>query len=147
MSPLTLALITDLHFGPAAFFGAKLRKLTALAPALSRAFVARMNEEVRPDLVVNLGDDIEDENPEVDRARYAECLGILGQARAELVHVAGNHDTINLSSADLRTAWGLPPEGPLYRSFDRGGIHFIVLHTHERKDVDVSLGEAQMAWL
>jgi Icc protein len=144
---LTVALITDLHFGPEARFGGKLRKLTAEAPSLLRAFVARMNDEVRPDLVVNLGDDIEDESPAADRARYAECVGILRGVKAELVHVAGNHDTIHLSAADLRAAWGVAPEGPLHASFDRAGLHFIVLHTRERKDLDVSIGQEQMEWL
>jgi hypothetical protein len=52
-----------------------------------------MNHDAKPDLVVNLGDDIEDESPEVDRARYGECLGILSHADADVRHVAGNHDT------------------------------------------------------
>jgi 3',5'-cyclic AMP phosphodiesterase CpdA len=143
---LTLALVSDLHFGPEARFGGKLRKLTAHAGDLTRAFVARMNEVVRPDLVVNLGDDIEDESAAVDRARYAEAVGLLRGCQAELVHVAGNHDTINLGAADLLEVWGKPPGGELYGSFDRAGWHFLVLHTRERKDHDVSLGEAQLAW-
>ena len=52
---LTVALVTDLHFGPEARFAGKLRKLTAHAGDLARAFVERMNREVHPDLVVNLG--------------------------------------------------------------------------------------------
>ena len=144
---LTLALITDLHFGPEARFGGKLRKLTSRARALALAFVDRMNEEVKPDLVVNLGDDIEDESPEADRARYADAIGVLGGCRAELVHVAGNHDTIHLGNDDLLSMWGRPVGGELYSSFDRGAYHFVVLHTRERKDHDVSVGEAQLAWL
>jgi hypothetical protein len=101
---------------------------------------------VKPDLVVNLGDDIEDESPDADRARYAECQRILRGAQAELVNVAGNHDTIHLTPADLLAAWNARDEH-LYRSFDRGGFHFVVLHTRERKDRDVSLGEAQLAWV
>ena len=144
---LTLALVTDIHFGPEARFAGKLRKLTAQAPALLEAFVARMNQRDTLDLVVNLGDDIEDESLSVDRARYAACIGILRGLKAEVVHVAGNHDTIHQSAADLRAAWGLSPEGELYSSFDRGGFHFIVLHTRERKDLDVSVGPEQLAWL
>jgi 3',5'-cyclic AMP phosphodiesterase CpdA len=157
MADLTLALITDLHFGPEARFAGKLRKLTAHAGELTHAFVDRMNREVKPDLVVNLGDDIEDESLEADRARYAECQSILRSADAELVNVAGNHDTIHLSPADLLSLWGkrpfsmgdtpIPPPAELYSSFDRGGFHFVVLHTRERKDHDVSVGEAQLAWL
>jgi Icc protein len=144
---LTLALISDLHFGPEARFGGKLRKLTAHARALTQAFVARMNEVVHPDLVVNLGDDIEDESLEADRARYADAIGVLAGCHAEVVHVAGNHDTIHLGEGDLLSLWGREPGGPLHASFDRGGWHFVVLHTRERKDHDVSVGDAQLAWL
>jgi 3',5'-cyclic-AMP phosphodiesterase len=146
MDELTVAFVTDLHFGPEARFGGKLRKLTAHAGALATAFVSRMNDEVRPDLVVNLGDDIEDESPEADRARYGECQRILRGAQAELVNVAGNHDTINLSPAELLSIWGREGED-LFSSFDRGGFHFVVLHTRERQDHDVSVGDAQLAWL
>jgi predicted phosphodiesterase len=106
---------------------------------------------VHPDLVVNLGDDIEDESPEADLARYEEVMRELSACRAEVVHVAGNHDTIHLAEADLLRAWGHPhahePAAKLRRSFDRGGYHFVVLHTRERKDHDVSVGEEQLAWL
>lgn len=144
---LVLALVTDLHFGPQASFGGKLRKLTGEAPALARAFVARMNEEVRPDIVVNLGDDIEDEGPEADRARYASCVEVLRGAKAELFHVAGNHDLVHLRGEDLLAAWERPEIERLHYSFDRGGYHFTVLHTRERKDVDVTVGEEQIRWL
>jgi Icc protein len=171
MTELTIAFITDLHFGPEAHFGGKLRKLTAHAGDLTRAFVDRMNREVKPDLVVNLGDDIEDESPDADRTHYAECQRILRGADAELVNVAGNHDTVHLAPAELLGFWRLPahdggsrppnpahdggsrPQPPgtvgaeLYSSFDRGSFHFVVLHTRERKDHDVSVGDAQLAWL
>jgi 3',5'-cyclic-AMP phosphodiesterase len=143
---LTLALVSDLHFGPEARFAGKLRKLTAQAEALTRAFVERMRD-VKPDLIVNLGDDIEDESREADARRYEACQGILRGAGVEIVNVAGNHDMIHLDKEDLLRAWGREPGGELYRSFDRGGVHFVVLHTRERKDRDVSVGEAQIAWL
>ena len=142
---LTFALVSDLHFGPEASYRGKLRKLTAQAAPLARAFVERMRDHVRPDLVVNLGDDIEDESPEADRARYSECQSILSSGPAELVNVAGNHDTVHLSEADLGAIWGR--DGALYYSLDRGGVHLVVLHTRERKDHDVSVGDAQLAWL
>jgi 3',5'-cyclic-AMP phosphodiesterase len=142
-----MALVSDLHFGPQATFGGKLRKLTADAPNLARAFVERMNQVVKPDLVVNLGDDIEDESPDADRERYAACVGTLRGVQAELFHVAGNHDLIHLDEADLLAAWGLRGIDRLHYSFERGGFHFTVLHTRERKDHDVSLGAEQLAWV
>lgn len=141
------ALVTDLHFGPEAHFAGKLRKLTSHAPGLAKAFVERMNTDVRPSMVVNLGDDIEDESPQADRARYQACIDILRGVNAELVNVAGNHDLIYLQPSDLLEIWGKSPENKLYSSFDRAGIHFVVLHTRERKDLDVSVGEEQLDWL
>lgn len=142
---LTLGVITDVHFGPEARFGGKLRKLTKDAPTLARAFATRMREEVRPDLVVNLGDCIEDESPEHDAKRYRACLDVLRQSGCELVNVAGNHDRIHLSDADLLAAWGR--EDQLFYSFDCNGIHVVVLATHETKDVDVRIDEPQLTWL
>lgn len=142
---LSIGFVTDLHFGPAGYHEGKLRKLTGQAPALTRYVVRRMNEEFRPDLLVNLGDDIEDESREADLARYAECQEILRSAKAELVNVAGNHDTVNLNREDLNRIWRT--ETPLYYSFDRGGFHFAVLHTLERKGVEVSVPQTQLEWL
>jgi 3',5'-cyclic AMP phosphodiesterase CpdA len=156
---VVIGIVTDLHFGPEARFGGKLRKLSHEAPRLLRDFVERMNREVRPALVVNLGDDLEDESLEADQRRYAEAMAILGELRCPVLHVAGNHDTVFLGPADLVTAWG--PDDPagratqrgageaprLYGSFDRAGLHVVVLHTQERKDLDVRIDPEQLAWL
>jgi 3',5'-cyclic AMP phosphodiesterase CpdA len=142
---LTIGIVTDLHFGPEARFGGKLRKLTHEAAALTREFVRSMNEEVKPDLVVNLGDDIEDESREADLARYGECQAILRTATAPLVNVAGNHDLIHMNREDLSHFW--QRSGPLYYSFDQGGWHFVVLHTIERQDVEIRVPETQLDWL
>ena len=142
---LTIGFVTDLHFGPAAYHDGKLRKLTHHAAELTRGVVRAMNEELRPDLLVNLGDDIEDESRDADLARYTECQDILRTAKAELVNVAGNHDTIHLTRDDLARIWR--HEGPLFYAFDRGGFHIVVLHTLERKDVEVRIPHAQLEWL
>jgi 3',5'-cyclic AMP phosphodiesterase CpdA len=142
---LTIGIVTDLHFGPEAGWNGKLRKLTHLAGDLTRDFVRAMNDEVHPDLVVNLGDDIEDESREADLARYGECQAILRTARAPLVNVAGNHDLIHLNREDLSRFW--QRSGPLYYSFDAGGWHFAVLHTIEKQDVEIRVPATQLEWL
>jgi 3',5'-cyclic-AMP phosphodiesterase len=149
---LTLALCTDLHFGREALYKGKLRKLSAQAGPLLRAFVERMNVEVDPAFIVNLGDDIEDESREVDRARYTECVDILAEAKADLVHVAGNHDTIHLTESELLEIWakredGLQKPKCLFYSFDKGGLHFVVMHTREEKDRSITVGKDQLGWL
>jgi predicted phosphodiesterase len=147
---LTIGFVTDLHFGPAAYHDGKLRKLTHHAADLTRDVVRAMNERLHPDLLVNLGDDIEDESREADLARYTECQSILRTAKAELVNVAGNHDTIHLTREDLSRIWARDvdhPSAPLFYSIDRGGFHISVLHTIERKDEDVRIPHAQLEWL
>jgi predicted phosphodiesterase len=142
---LSLALITDLHFGPAAFHESKLRKLTHHAATLTREVLAQLHDERCPDLLVNLGDDIEDENRELDLARYSECQTILRSAKSELINVVGNHDTIHLNRDEIARIWGR--QGPLFYSMDRGGFHLVILHTMERKDIDVRIPSAQLEWL
>lgn len=141
---LKLAFVTDIHFGPLAFFRGKLRKLSHEGPALLRAAVARL-DGVKPDALINLGDDIEDESPALDRERYFACQEILRAAPCTLINVAGNHDTINLNLDDLNEAWGR--RGPLHYSLDINGVHLVVLHTIERKDIDVRLDPGQLEWL
>lgn len=152
---LVFALCTDLHFGPEALYRGQLRKLTAHAGPLLERFVARMNGEVRPSLVLNLGDDLEDEGREADLARYRECMAILGRLDARLAHVAGNHDTVNLAPADLIAAWrassprAVSPDddATLRYAFDHEGYRFLVLHTREQKDRDITVGDEQLGWL
>ena len=147
MARLTLGVVTDLHFGPEASFAGQLRKLSAQAGALTESFAARMRDEIKPDLVVNLGDVVEDESAAADRARYRRCMEILATSDRPVVNVAGNHDRANLDAAALRSLWGMASQGPLYRSFDHAGVHLVVLYSHERKDRDVSIDDAQLAWL
>jgi predicted phosphodiesterase len=144
MTDLTLGIVTDLHFGPEARHEGKLRKLTAHAPELTRAFVREMNEVVKPDLVVNLGDDIEDESRDKDLERYGECQAILRTCTAPLVNVAGNHDLVNMNRADISAVW--ERTGPLYYEFDSGDWHIVVLHTIEAGPLN-HVPEAQLEWL
>lgn len=142
---LKIGFVTDIHIGPEAFHDGKLRKLTHHATRLLSDVVRRMNAEISPDLLVNLGDDVEDEGHDVDLARYQECQAILRGAKAELVNVAGNHDSIHLTRDELTRTW--EREGNLHYSIDRQGFHLVVLHTIERKDVDVRIPHAQLEWL
>jgi 3',5'-cyclic AMP phosphodiesterase CpdA len=139
------AVITDVHFGPLAHFEGKLRKLSHEAGDLAHEFVQRMNAVEKPDLVLSLGDIVEDEGHDADLARYREYVTILSELEAPVLHVAGNHDQINLSEDDLRSLWG--HDGPLHYSRDVGGVHFSVLNTLETKDVCVRLPDAQLQWL
>jgi 3',5'-cyclic AMP phosphodiesterase CpdA len=142
---MRLALVSDVHFGPKAWFGGKLRKLSHLAPELTREFVTLCNEIEHPDVVVNLGDVIEDESPEKDREAYGAFAEILGGAKARVLQVAGNHDLVNITQAELAAIWQRPL--PLYYSLDLLGLHLVVLHTVHRRRTDVHLPAEQQEWL
>lgn len=141
---LVLGVVTDLHFGPAAYFGGKLRKLTHRAEELLQGVLDEL-AAAEPDAIVNLGDDIEDESYEADLARYQRCQSILRSSGRPIINVAGNHDTVFLGREELMATWG--ERGPLHRSLDLGGVHIVVLHSLERKDIDVSIGQDQLTWL
>ena len=141
---MRIAFISDEHFGPRAFHDGKLRKLTDQAAALTERFVERMNDTFRPDLVVNLGDVIEDESRERDLVEYGRFVRILSGLDAQVMHVAGNHDQVNLNDDDLRVLWG--HAGDLHYSADFGGFRFVVLRTIEHKDTVIRLPEEQIAF-
>ena len=142
---MRFALISDVHFGEPTRHEGKLRKLTDQAESLVADFVARMQHEHHPELVVNLGDVIEDENRELDLTRYARFVELVERAAPRTLHVAGNHDQVHLNDDDLRQLWR--HEGPLYYSADHGGFHFAVLRTIEFQDIAVRLPDEQIEWL
>jgi 3',5'-cyclic AMP phosphodiesterase CpdA len=142
---MRFALISDVHLGPPARHQGKLRKLTHLSESLVESFVLRMQDELKPDLVINLGDVLEDEAKEPDRLRYARFVELLAQIGKPVVHVAGNHDTINLTPAELCSMWG--NTASVVYSQDHHGIHFSVLRTIEHRDERVELPEEQIRWL
>jgi calcineurin-like phosphoesterase family protein len=139
------ALITDAHFGPSAAFRGQLRKLSHEAGPLTRQFVAKMRDEFRPDLVVNLGDVIEDQSLEADERHYREFLDALGGLPCPVLHVAGNHDTVHLDEGRLAKLWGR--EAPLHYTHRAGPLCFVILRTVETRGVRVELPEQQLAWL
>jgi Icc protein len=141
---MRLGLISDVHFGPGASFAGKLRKLSHRARVLTQEFVTLMNREERPELVVNLGDVVEDQDPEHDLQRYREFLAEMGALECEVLHVAGNHDLVNLSPPELTRAWG--SDDGLYHSRDRGGYHFVVLCARQGR-TKIELPREQLDWL
>jgi len=141
---MRIAFITDTHFGPRAYHEGKLRKLAEHASGLTREFVQTMNDVERPNWVVNLGDVIEDQNPNDDARHYAEFLEILAGLNAPILHVAGNHDQVNLPPDTLGKLWSQP--GALHYTRDLGTLRALVLRT-DHTDTAVHLETAQIEWL
>jgi predicted phosphodiesterase len=150
------------------YFTGGVAKLEAFGAAMNKAgaaFVAELGD---------LTDNPSDGSLSFD-ARKAAALGYLQRAEAAFAtfkgpryHVFGNHDTDQLSKADVKaiaqdSVKGLPA-GQYYFSFDQGGIHFIVLDAGYKADgspysgvpgtagsgyawSDANVPAAELAWL
>lgn len=143
---MKFAVVTDIHFGPAGFHQGIQRKLTQYATALTTTFVETMNQEVRPALVLQLGDLIEDADVATDEENFTTGLALLNQLSMPLYHVIGNHDQMHFPLASLPTRLG---QDALYDSFDAEGVHFIALHSHllSKGPIRAHIDEEQLAWL
>lgn len=145
---MRIALITDVHFGPRAYYDGKLRKLSDHATELVRAFVDEMNERERPDLVIHLGDAIEDQDRDRDLACYREFVTSFRDLKSEILYLAGNHDLVNLTEDDLRAAWG--GGYGLCHSQDRSGYHLVFLtarHLRSKGTEWIEVPSEQLEWL
>lgn len=120
------AAITDLHFGKTGTYRGAERKLSSHACTLTAAFVDDMNQKVRPDFVMVLGDVIEDENPPADLDNFTKAADILSGLDMPVRYVYGNHDLMHLSHDQLLRVSG---ETALNSSFDVDGWHLVRLHS------------------
>ncbi len=85
---LRLAIVTDVHNGPDT---GNVRGPEAIA--LLEQFV-REAAPLEPDLVIDLGDRITDQSPELDRQNFLAVRDALLRFSCPKVHLLGNHDAI-----------------------------------------------------
>lgn len=111
-----IAIVTDIHHGPA--FQTK-RSDSALD--LLDGFVSRLGE-IAPDLVVDLGDRINDVDLETDRILMREVADRFKRIRGKREHLPGNHDVRFLSIAENETLFDAPMTS---RSLDINGWHLV----------------------
>lgn len=139
----TLAFISDTHIGPSGVFKGIRRKLTEYAEPFLAEFAQQVRRAGGCDAVLQLGDLIEDESPERDRANFGKGVNLLAQCGAPAHHVIGNHDTAQQDASELLALLDRPSH---FYSFDLAGVHVVVLHTLRRAG-RVVLPAEQVAWL
>ena len=139
----TIAFISDAHIGPSGTFKGIRRKLTEYAEPYLTEFAQHVASAGRYDAVLQLGDLIEDETPELDHARYSTGVNLLAPCGVPAHHIIGNHDTARLSAGELLTLLNRPSH---FYSFDLAGAHVVVLHTVHANG-RLMLPEEQVAWL
>lgn len=154
---MKIGIVADVHIGRDTFFRGVHRKVGHRSPELMRRFVGEMNQNIKPDFVVFLGDMIQDMTLEEDLEHYRLGMEILGELDAPMFPVVGNHDLIKMTEAQVLDLWklagphleatGALSEERLYYRFQRNGWDFLVLQSHERKDQHIFMDEAQIQWL
>src|SRR5262245_56352743 len=138
---LRLGLVTDVHHGP----DTRLRPGHVALPLLDQ-FVHEMRGRFRPQVIVDLGDRINDVGPAEDARHIADVVRTLGAAGVPILALHGNHDVVNL---DVRTVTGLLGRRAEYESVDHRGVHLVLLNSQDpmRPGGGGTLSEAQLDWL
>jgi len=138
---LRIGLVTDIHHGPDVDV-----RIGSAAPELLGRFTRRMRDEFRPDLIVDMGDRINDTDREADKVRLAEVRRMLEAAGVPVLYVWGNHDLINVPAPEARGILGKKDD---YESFDVGGFHLVVLNSQDPtiERIGGTLSEGQLDWL
>jgi 3',5'-cyclic-AMP phosphodiesterase len=96
------------------------------------------------DLLVNLGDLIQDKDLETDIRSYREAIELIS-GTTPVKHVVGNHDIRYLSREQLAVCIG---EKQIYYSFDLNGYHHTVLDANRRTmPGPFHVPDEQLAWL
>lgn len=141
---MKFAIISDIHIGPQSSFRGMIRKLGDQALDLTQAFVEKMNSEVLPEFVVNLGDMIQDESPELDKKRFQEGVALLSKLNCPVFHLFGNHDLAYLAIPDLLD-WTKQQSTSFSYAFSN--VHVIGLHTTPSPELVFSVAENDVNWL
>ncbi len=147
-----LALLTDLHYADKKPAGSRFYRET---PA-KLAEAAEQFADDQPDMLVELGDLVDAaDSPQVELGYVDTINRQLAPICAERHYVLGNHCVHTLTKQEFL---GAVERDKSYYSFDRGGIHFVVLDACFRADgtpygrnnfqwTDTSIPGEQIEWL
>ncbi len=140
---MKFGIISDVHLGENCFIKGVNRKLGNHSEKLLKKFVNTMNNKVKPNFVMNLGDLIERKDQNQDKANYSKGLKILNNLKCPLYNVIGNHELKNLSKSEIKNILKI---SKFYYSCDIKYIHLIVLFSSWHKD-RIIIGSEQIKWL
>lgn len=87
--PVTIAVLTDIHFGA---IGRLTQRRSDIADTLLLRAVQRMNRLIHPDVVVLLGDLVDDGVAAGTHERLAQLRAVLDKLKSPYIAIAGNHD-------------------------------------------------------
>lgn len=126
---LKVLIFSDLHYAPTRPVnnGSRIdRKLTDLAMPLLDKLIVKSNTDIKPDVVLNLGDLVEDFNDKaIDLENIAYICNKFREFDAKVYTLAGNHDLRSMDSREeVERIMGYNHST---FSVDIGGYHFVFL--------------------
>ena len=138
MKKCKLVIFSDIHYAPEKPVnnGSIIdRKLMHYAVPLLEELIEKINNEIKPDIVINLGDLVEDFNDhDKDIINLNFIWDILKKIKRKFYSLAGNHDLRSMSSRkEVEQVMGY--EHSTF-SMDLLGYHFVFLGL----DVNTNLG-------
>jgi hypothetical protein len=135
-------LIGDIHFGPST--GSRPGEEI---PALVLRFVETMNHEIKPDVVMEMGDRINNVDAETDSKNQSFLIERLDQGlKAPCIHVLGNHDIMCTGKPEVLNIIGRKT-GMISQVIK--GFKFIILDTVDPmiSGCGGMVGQDQLKWL
>ncbi len=142
---MKFAILSDIHLGPEEYYKGVLRKINKKVKIFLDKFIEEINNNIKPEFLVVLGDLIQDENLINDRNNLNHIIGSLKRLNCSIYYVAGNHDLKNISEDELATLFN---QKNLYYSFDLENYHFIILFSKRFDDkIRFYISDEQKDWL
>lgn len=158
MDKKKIVIFSDLHYAPEKPInnGSIIdRKLMEYAEPLLQKLIDKINNEIKPDLVINLGDLIEDfNNHDKDIINLNYIWNKFKNINAEFCSCIGNHDLRSMSSRN-EVEQIMNYEHSTF-SFNKAGMHIVILGTYVNNDLGTKSGgilktqfisEEDLGWL
>lgn len=121
-------------------------RLGSTALPLLDTFAEEMTRRFKPDLIVDLGDRINDVEAGQDAERILTIRSRLESVGVPVLFLYGNHDLINVGPAEQQRLLGKKAD---FESLDFRGFHLILLNSQDPTlgGVGGTVSEKQLAWL
>jgi len=141
---MKFAILTDIHLGPEGFYKGTLRKINSNVKYFLDNFVDDINNDVKPEFVIVLGDLIQEDNAENDKKNLAYIVNLLTKLEYPVYYATGNHDLKNISKDELAKIFR---QNSLFYSFNSDSYHFIVLFSKRIRKGYTIIEDDQKNWL